>query len=1589
MGYANRKLALPYIPRVIYIIAHGQRFSSSKHNVLIILNLDTRIDLEDHPNSAAEAHQLLEEIRKKELRVVEDTFERRQNRTQSFHEYIQRQLDHPAQILPELIQNADDVDSCTTVEIELTDDTLRIRNDGRPMKTEEVDTLCAAGESTKRDPEYIGHFGLGFKSVFSISDNPRVRTGYFHFEFNVEQLTVPKILDCSAPINGTEIILPLKDELSSKKHEELQDRLDETHRLLTYLRNISQIEVTQTEQTTVYLRESESDSPEQIIYRDGEIFERRLVFETDHTPTGDAFEQLAEVRQIDDREKIRDSPISVTISFEVDEQKCPTSVAKDCYLFNFLPTDERSGFPFDVHADFLLESSRKALAWRDGAYNEWLLQRVGDTFREVVEYYRELDTECVGHLRLLPSEKHGLDHTTVAKDAVLESVHEERSIPGEGGSYHRPEEIVVPTGHVENVFTKTDVQHLLGRAIEYPAKWINTSLLSSIIKQGIIKEISVEYLLKQSKDSAREDFSEASTAHLLVLAAALWDYWDNEYANIGTYSDKKADRNEFKRIVKKTPLIPLEDERRVAISTVDEKPLLPSKQGRGEYDIFRGEFHLVLLDAASIPEEYPTEASEIIEQARRFYSDVLGIETIKSELVLKEIIAEAFNNVESTDNRTLDRYLEYIFSNKNRWSTAKKHVDLHFRIEGDEDDTYRNPKKTDIFLPDIYLVNQTAGEASGYSLENVLDTLDATFISEEYVSLTGEAQPKRWKEFLTTFDVLDCLQVNELPARERTYYTQREELVTALFDSPKSKTKKEWSVPDSIKKRGSKDQWFRRNRRYCLSDYVPDKWFQDVLKLFEENTGDYDRASAFDRMLREHWQYYQEKLHRPLYYVIKRRAYRVRSDRTDRYSTFGERLRSTSWCLTKSNTLARPRALLVENPSTANQSPQMYIAHEDSPYIESLGVKTQLGVDVTLEQLSNASDVWEKTDPPTIRQELTSRFDTLQQKLLDDDSTVKEKIRTELSDARFIYIEDADPPFRSINDVVWGGYDLGSYIVSIESSYEKYELLFNALDVKNTLEVTDYLDYLGDTAWEDEDQRDVVWRRAIRKLVAETSEISSLQELGLQVQEKLNEPSLLSLSNKVVSLDQLEYYCHDDTIRTHLRSELADRVVKPYDGRDYTNETIGEVWDLLGLTNLSSDATLSLIDHNATESDETPVDQIEDFTQLFTVAYSFCLSNGREDAADMLRRIFTDYQVTVHKTVECQYRFSNEDPITDAFEIRFYLDHETEQIRRTEDTSSFQEFTQRLPNELPLPATEREELESILSGALGKRDRYLNSFLDTFEIERHSIEATVQPTDSTSGEPAESSSSTTDEENIASIENPIADVYSADEDNDDTADGVSVHTSADDVSKITVTDSQDESPEKDKSVPPNTTPSPASTSLQETSQRDTGTDSKNESADSTEGQQSKESSESSDEDELPKTVRRRRTSTTQAVRDSGFTEKVRDAYNRTCAVCGNRRETKDGQPEIQAHHIRPVSNDGPDSVKNGIALCGLHHWAFEKGWIAVSDDYEIFVRDWETVPGYEEFREYHGKLLHLPDDPQHYPSQQYLRYHQKLHDFEI
>ena len=104
----------------------------------------------------------------------------------------------------------------------------------------------------------------------------------------------------------------------------------------------------------------------------------------------------------------------------------------------------------------------------------------------------------------------------------------------------------------------------------------------------------------------------------------------------------------------------------------------------------------------------------------------------------------------------------------------------------------------------------------------------------------------------------------------------------------------------------------------------------------------------------------------------------------------------------------------------------------------------------------------------------------------------------------------------------------------------------------------------------------------------------------------------------------------------------------------------------------------------------------------------------------------------------------------------------------------------------------------------------------------------------------------------------------------------------------------------------------------------------------------------------------------------------------TCA----QRYSPAGNPEVEAAHIYPKSEGGSDDVRNGLALCKFHHWAFDNGWISITDEHEILVREEPGEEAYDELADFDGTALSLPEKSDHHPHQIFLREHRRLHGFE-
>jgi len=109
-----------------------------------------------------------------------------------------------------------------------------------------------------------------------------------------------------------------------------------------------------------------------------------------------------------------------------------------------------------------------------------------------------------------------------------------------------------------------------------------------------------------------------------------------------------------------------------------------------------------------------------------------------------------------------------------------------------------------------------------------------------------------------------------------------------------------------------------------------------------------------------------------------------------------------------------------------------------------------------------------------------------------------------------------------------------------------------------------------------------------------------------------------------------------------------------------------------------------------------------------------------------------------------------------------------------------------------------------------------------------------------------------------------------------------------------------------------------------------------------------------------------------------FREKVLHAYHEHCAFCKlKHRELLD------AAHIIPDNEGGPATVNNGVALCKLHHAAFDQNILGINEDYMIEVRDdiLQEVDGpmlKYGLQGFHNQKIILPSSKKLYPSKSFI-----------
>jgi putative restriction endonuclease len=119
------------------------------------------------------------------------------------------------------------------------------------------------------------------------------------------------------------------------------------------------------------------------------------------------------------------------------------------------------------------------------------------------------------------------------------------------------------------------------------------------------------------------------------------------------------------------------------------------------------------------------------------------------------------------------------------------------------------------------------------------------------------------------------------------------------------------------------------------------------------------------------------------------------------------------------------------------------------------------------------------------------------------------------------------------------------------------------------------------------------------------------------------------------------------------------------------------------------------------------------------------------------------------------------------------------------------------------------------------------------------------------------------------------------------------------------------------------------------------------------------------------------------VRSMAFRRVVARAYNHTCAMCRIRIVTPEGRTAIAAAHIVPWSHSHNDDPRNGMALCGLHHWVFDQGLMAVTPEYTMRVSPLLRLDAQraELVLALDGRAIAMPSNQILWPARAALRWH--------
>ncbi len=471
---------------------------------------------------------------------------------------LAEQYSDPSHFVYELLQNAED-EGATEVYIHLYANKFLFKHNGKPFDIEDVDGITGLGSSKKKeDLNTIGKFGLGFKSVFAVTQTPKIYSGEYAFKIkNFFLPEEPSERPEHLKQEETLIELPFNHPERSPQsiYKIIKNRIEDLGMItLLFLKNIEFIS------WNVYDDEDKSISRGQYLKELKNIEEN--VFEVQLISSKNEEDKEGNYLLFEDHVFVDNVQRKIQVAFLIRNNRVVPE-EQDTNLAVYFPTEKKVYLHFLINGPFRTTPNREGVPFEDEKNME-LLKGTLRLVRKSMLWLRNRDYISEEFFELLPYDRNNIfrdrDVFRSFYEDIKEFIKEEPLLPSKcSGEYLRGKEAAVPRrAELINLLNSEDLNMLFGKK-----NWIagdipvdrRMPLRRFLIEDLGVEEIDTEKLIRK--------LSELSEEKLKQFLESKSDEWMRDFYAL--LSNVKY----LWETIKRLPIIRLEDGSH--ISPYDEK----------------------------------------------------------------------------------------------------------------------------------------------------------------------------------------------------------------------------------------------------------------------------------------------------------------------------------------------------------------------------------------------------------------------------------------------------------------------------------------------------------------------------------------------------------------------------------------------------------------------------------------------------------------------------------------------------------------------------------------------------------------------------------------------------------------------------------------------------------------------------------------------------------------------------------------------------------------------------------------------------------------------------------------------------------